>query len=232
MLFGLFSKKKRNGTLLNKKDGKLSVASINNQKSKGESCSLDLEDNMMRIFVRHESVCQHQPIRFERSTEGHRITLGKILSTLFNLSEQDVVSMGVCEYATLSHGNDNANTIIEIPNSIWNFDIWSCVLKNKDENGHYVNLPDCTTILMIKTATRNCIVAINGRGGGTTEKYLRMTIMLSAETSVGNLVSSNISTTTNVNRAYANSFILAYSEPSNGELLARYKAIEKCVLEK
>ncbi len=57
-------------------------------------------------------------------------------------------------------------------------------LKNKDENGHYVNLPDCTTILMIKTATRNCIVAINGRGGGTTETYVRMTIMLSAETSV------------------------------------------------
>lgn len=232
MLFGLFSKKKRNGTLLNKKDGKLSVASINNQKSKGESCSLDLEDNMMQIFVRHESICQHQPIRFERSTEGHRITLGKILSTLFNISEKEVVSMGVCEYATLSHGNDNANTTIEIPNFIWNFDVWSCVLKNKDENGHYVNLPDCTSILMIKTTTRNCIVVINGRGGGITEKYLRMTIMMPAETSVGNLVSSNISTATNVNRAYTNSFILAYSEPSNGELLARYKAIEKCVLEK
>lgn len=85
---------------------------------------------------------------------------------------------------------------------------------------------------MIKTTTRNCIVVINGRCGGTTEKYLRLTIMMPAKTSAGNLVSSNISTTTNVNRAYTNSFILAFSEPSNGELLTRYKAIEKCVLEK
>lgn len=234
MLFGLFSKKRKgkDNFLLDKKEESLSVAFINGQKQQGENCILDLEDNMMQIFVRHESVCQHQPIRFERSTEGHRITLGKILSTLFHISEQEVVSMGVCEYATLSHGNDNTNTTIEIPNVIWNFDVWSCVLKNKDEDGHYVNLPDCTTILMIKTTTRNCIVVINGRCGGTTEKYLRMTIMMPAETSVGNLVSSNISTTPNVNRAYTNSFILAYSEPSNGELLTRYKAIEKCVLEK
>lgn len=232
MLFGLFSKKKRNGTLLNKKDGKLSVASINNQKSKGESCSFDLEDDMMQIFVRHESICQHQPIRFERSTEKHRITLGEILSLLLNISVQEVLSMGVCEYVTWSHGKDNTNTTIEDPNSIWNFDVWSCVLKNKNEDGHYVNLPDNTTILMIKTTTRNCIVVINGRCGGTTEKYLRLTIMMPAKTSAGNLVSSNISTTTNVNRAYTNSFILAFSEPSNGELLTRYKAIEKCVLEK
>lgn len=232
MLFGLFSKKKRNGTLLNKKDGKLSVASINNQKSKRESCSFDLEDDMMQIFVRHESICQHQPIRFERSTEKHRITLGEILSLLLNISVQEVLSMGVCEYVTWSHGKDNTNTTIEDPNSIWNFDVWSCVLKNKNEDGHYVNLPDNTTILMIKTTTRNCIVVINGRCGGTTEKYLRLTIMMPAKTSAGNLVSSNISTTTNVNRAYTNSFILAFSEPSNGELLTRYKAIEKCVLEK
>lgn len=135
MLFGLFSKKKRNGTLLNKKDGKLSVASINNQKSKGESCSFDLEDDMMQIFVRHESICQHQPIRFERSTEKHRITLGEILSLLLNISVQEVLSMGVCEYVTWSHGKDNTNTTIEDPNSIWNFDVWSCVLKNKNEDG-------------------------------------------------------------------------------------------------
>lgn len=56
---------------------------------------------MMQIFVRHESICQHQPIRFERSTEKHRITLGEILSLLLNISVQEVLSM---EFVNMSHG--------------------------------------------------------------------------------------------------------------------------------
>lgn len=234
MLFGLFSKnrKRENSTHKEQKDETLFGDSINNKNVNGEGNFLDLDELMMQMFVRHESVYQHQSIRFERSTKENRITLGTILSKLFNMNEQDVISMGVCEYVTLSHGKNKNNTTINNQESIWNFDIWSCVLKNKNADGHYVNLPDNTTILMIKTNTRNCIVVINGRCGGTTEKYLRMTVMMPAETSRGNLVCSNISTTPNVNRSYVNSFMLAYSEQSNGELLAQYKMIEKRIGEK
>lgn len=229
MLFGLFSKK---NTHKEQKDETPSQDSTNDKSINGEVNFLDLEDMMMQIFVRHESVCQHQPIRFERSTKENRITLGTILSMLFNMNEQNVISMEVCEYATLSHGSDKNNITIKNQNSIWNFDIWSCVLKNKDADGHYVNLPDKTTILLIKTNIRNCIVVINGRCGGTTEKYLRMTVMMPAETSKGNIMCPNISTAPNVNRAYVNSFMLAYSEQNNGELLAQYKIIEKRIGEK
>ena len=80
---------------------------------------------MMQMFVRHESVCQHQPIRFERSTKENRITLGTILSMLFNMNEQNVISMEVCEYATLSHGSDKNIITIKNQKSIWNFVSWS-----------------------------------------------------------------------------------------------------------
>ena len=97
---------------------------------------LDFDLIEKKEFIHLESAYQNQEYVFRRATESNRLVLGEILEQVFNIEKSSILSMAVA-YRLGDFGNDITEKILEAPNDIWNFDMFSCILKNKTDEGHY-----------------------------------------------------------------------------------------------
>ena len=172
---------------------------------------------ILKQFMYNEATFRNQALKFRRSTDEDRIGLGEVLSRIFEMNEQDVTSMGISSFNALNP-NDVAYDVLTDKQAIWNFDVFSCVLKEKGESGHYKNASNYNSTLFLKTVNDNFVISIMGRGGAETEKYLRFSVMAMDD-------QYN-------NKAAAHSFLLAYSEPSDGSWLAKYDSIQESLFRK
>lgn len=188
---------------------------------------IDFDVMHKKVMVHLESAYRHQEIVFRRSTETNRITLGEILSGLFKIDSTSIESMALMYH--LEYVNENAidESILTDIDKIWNYDLFSCVLKNKTEDGHYTQGLFHETTLVVKCKEKNYILAITSLGGIDTLKYLRVTLM-SPDNSDGDDCAS---LKTN-NRPIVISFILSYNEMDNNPELDYFDKIERSICEK
>lgn len=182
----------------------------------------DFADSIiLKQFVYNESAFRFQPWKFRRATEDSRIGLGEVLSKVFDIDKSNVISMGISNYNLLS---DETHTVLTNKEAIWNFDLFACVLK-KQKDGHYIAPVFYSTSLFIKTTVGNYVVSLTGYSGDDTEKYLRCSVMAMDSNNNGVQYSTNLSSSKYASKTRVHSFILAYSEPSDGSSLAQYDKI-------
>ena len=175
--------------------------------------AFSLDTMILKQFVHNEAIYRNQAWKFRRSTNENRIVLGEILSQVFELKESDVISMGVSSYNIYSPDKPT-NEVLTDQKSIWNFDLFSCVLKHKDpETGYYSHQTEFCSTLFLKTSGGNIVLSLTGYSGAATEAYMRCSIMAMDDQSNG--------------KAEAQSFILAHSEASDGSLLTQYIRLEE-----
>lgn len=177
-------------------------------------------------FVYLESAYQNQEYVFRRSTESNRLVLGEILEKVFNLEESSILSMAVAcrlEYC----GNDTTENIVEVPNDIWNFDLFSCILKNKTEEGHYTKGMFHETTLIVKTKIRNYIFVLSSLGGSDVVTYMRVSLL-----SPDNSSEDDGASLKTQNAPMLLSFILSYSETESKSYFQSYFDVKKSAMEK
>ena len=89
---------------------------------------LDFDLIEKKEFIHLESAYQNQEYVFRRATESNRLVLGEILEQVFNIEKSSILSMAVA-YRLGDFGNDITEKILEAPNDIWNFDMFSCIIQ-------------------------------------------------------------------------------------------------------
>lgn len=187
---------------------------------------LDFDLIEKKEFIHLESAYQNQEYVFRRATESNRLVLGEILGQVFNVEESSVLSMAIA-YRLGDFGNDITEKIVEAPNEIWNFDMFSCILKNKTDEGHYTKGMFHETTLIVRTKIRNCIFILSSLGGPDTVKYMRVSLL-----SPDNSLDDDGASLRTHNAPTLLSFILSYSETENNSDFQTYFAVEKSVMEK
>lgn len=178
-------------------------------------------------LVHLESAYRHQEIVFRRATDNNRITLGEILTGLFKTERTSIESLAVMYRLGFMNDDKAEELIFNDQETIWNYDIFACILKNKTEDGHYTQGLFHETTLVVKCKENNYILAITSLGGIDTLKYLRVTLM-SPDNSDGDDCAS---LKTN-NRPIVISFILSYNEMDNNPELDYFDKIERSICEK
>ena len=88
-------------------------------------------------WVHLESAYRHQEIVFRRATETNRITLGEILTGLCKTESTSIESLAIMYRLGFMNDDKAEELIFNDLETIWNYDIFACILKNKDEDGHY-----------------------------------------------------------------------------------------------
>lgn len=182
----------------------------------------DMFDTMNKQeFLQHESAYRHQQILFRRATESNRIILGELLERLLQVDKSSIRSMAVTYRMEMT--NTIKEYIIGNPEDIWNFDLFSCILKRKDEEGvHYTMGIYHETILIIKLIDKVCIFVLTSLGGSNVEKYMRVSMLIP-----DNSAEDDGRTMRTQNAPIATSFILAYSEVDNNPEYELYCKVEK-----
>ena len=97
--------------------------------------------------------------------------------------------------------------VIKNPEEIQNFDLFSCVLKNKTDEGHYTKGIFHETTLIVKSKENNCILVLSSLGGPDTIKYMRVSVL-----SPDNSKEDDGTSLKTQNAPLIASFILSYSE--------------------
>lgn len=187
---------------------------------------LDFDLIEKKEFIHLESAYQNQEYVFRRATESNRLVLGEILEQVFNIEKSSILSMAVA-YRLGDFGNDITEKILEAPNDIWNFDMFSCILKNKTDEGHYTKGLFHETTLIVRTKIRSCIFILSSLGGPDTVKYMRVSLL-----SPDNSSSDDGASLKTQNAPMLLSFILSYSETENNSDFQTYYDVEKSVKEK
>ena len=116
----------------------------------------------MKEFIYYESAFQHQQIKFRRATESNRLRLGEILTYLFGdegIDEASVLSMAVTHRVANNPGVKTEN-IFDTPSSVWNFDVFDCVLKGKADDGHYKLVLFDENTLIVRTKIKTCVLVL------------------------------------------------------------------------
>lgn len=178
-----------------------------------------------KTFIYYESAYLHQEILVRRATENNRLTLGEVVSQLFNEDVSSVISLAIA-YRLSDFGNDVTETIIEDVNAVWNFDLFSCILKRKVDEHYSMGMYHETT-LILNCTTRRYIMTLTSLGGIDTIKYMRASLLVpdNKETDDGMSLKTE-------NAPLLISFILSYSEIEDNPEYVKYKRVEKDVKRK
>ena len=154
------------------------------EKNSEQSCQttpnkqyIDFDMLHNKELVHLESAYRHQEIVFRRATETNRITLGEILTGLFKTESTSIESLAIMYRLGFMNDDKAEELIFNDLETIWNYDIFACILKNKTEDGHYTNGLFHETTLVVKCKEKNYILAITSLGGIDTLKYLRVSLM-------------------------------------------------------
>lgn len=175
-----------------------------------------------KIFIYHESAYRHQGIIVRRATENNRLTLGEVLSQLFDENDTSVQSMAIA-YRLAEFGTDMSETIIENANEVWNYDLFSCILKRKID-GHFTKGMYHETTLVVNCTTNRYIMTLTSLGGIDTVKYMRATILVPDNKNTDDGMSLKTE-----NAPISFSFILSYSELDDNPEFSKYDQVEKDV---
>ena len=105
---------------------------------------LDFDLLEKKDFVHLESAYQNQEYVFRRATETNRLVLGELLEPILKVNKSSLLSMAVA-YRLGDFGDAVEENVIKSPEDIWNYDLFSCVLKNKTDEGHYTTARDLVT---------------------------------------------------------------------------------------
>ena len=201
---------------------------LNEEQAEDDKHYVDFDSLHKQALVHWESAYRHQEIVFRRATEGNRITLGEILLGLFKIEKSSIRSLAVMY--RLDYMNDKGldEKTINDSETIWNYDLFSCILKNKTEDGHFTQGLFHETTLVVKSEERNYILTITSLGGIDTLKYLRVTFM-SPDNSETDDCTTSFKTH---NKPIVISFILSCSEIEDNPELDYYEQIERSTREK
>lgn len=178
-----------------------------------------------KIFIYHESAYRHQNIIVRRATENNRLTLGEVLSQLFDEKHTSVKSMAIA-YRLAELGTDTSERIIENAKEVWNYDLFSCILKRKID-GHYTMGMFHETTLIINCTTNRYIMTLTSLGGIDTVKYMRATLLVPDNKNTDDGMSFKTE-----NAPISISFILSYSELDDNLEFTKYDQVEKDVIRK
>ena len=181
---------------------------------------LDFELLEKKEFVHLESAYQNQEVVFRRATETNRLVLGELLEPILKVNKSSLLSMAVA-YRLGDFGDAVKECVIKNPEDIWNYDLFSCVLKNKTDEGHYTNGTFHETTLIVKTKEKNCIFVLTSLGGLDTIKYMRVSVL-----SPDNSIEDDGMYLKTQNAPLISSFILSYSEIDNNPNCQIYSLIE------
>ena len=181
-------------------------------------------------FVHHESAYRNQAVKFRRATEYDRIVLGEVLQELFKedgIDETSVLSMALAY--RYGHGESpKEQQVWDNQFAIWNFDLFSCILKNRDTDEHYDDGEFHETTLIVNTTRRTIILTLTALlAGMDSVKYMRVTVM-----SPDNSDSDDSLTMKSKNLPQLFSFILSYSETEDDPAFERFDEIENSLLYK
>ena len=193
--------------------------------SEKESCNndnnnhLDIDLLEDKEYIYLESAYQNQEYVFRRATESNRIILGELLET-FRIGKSSLLSLAIAYRDALCENIVEERVIVN-PDEIWSYDLFSCILKNKTDDGHYTKGMLHETTLIVSTNGKNCILVLSSLGGPDTIKYMRVSVLIpdnSIEDDGGLLRTQNAPLIT--------SFILSYSELENNPKYQTYLSIE------
>ena len=187
--------------------------------------SLDLEIMTEKILIYNESAYRHQDIVLRRATEGNRLTLGEVLSEVANEEESSVISMAIA-HRNASNNEESSESIITDKSEIWNFDLFSGILKTKYEGHYTMGMPHETTVI-INCHSSRYIMTLISLGGIDTIKYIRATLLIPDNKDKDDGMSFKTG-----NAPVTISFILSYSESENSPELDKYDSVEKQVSQK
>ena len=180
---------------------------------------------MDKTFIRHESAYRHQEIVVRRATESNRLTLGEVLSQLFDEKITSVNSMAIA-YRLADFGEDVSETLIENVDEVWNYDLFSCILKNKVDD-HYTMGMFHETILIINCTTITYIMVLTSLGGIDTVKYMRATVLVPDSKNSDDGMSLKTE-----NAPISISFVLSYSELDENPEFTKYQKVDNDVKRK
>lgn len=184
--------------------------------------SFDYDLTTEKAFVHREAAFQHQhdALKFRRATEADRITLGEILVKLFDTDKESVISMAVMCRSTEPDAQKE-QSVINSPDSVWNFDVFSCILKNKTPEGHYVDESNFETSLVVNTKSKTYVFALTALPCGIkTVKYMRVSFL-----SPDNSATDDGRTMKTSNEPSVCSFILSYAETDSDCVFDRYAEV-------
>lgn len=184
---------------------------------------LDFELIQKKFFIRLESAYRHQEIVLRRATEVSRLCLGEFLFTFFNFKKTSIETLAVM-YREAEFGSSASEEMITDPDEIWSFDLFSTILKNKTDEGHYTHGMFHETTIVAQSETKNYILTMIGLGGTDTIKYMRVTLLVPDT----NFKDDSASLKTN-NAPISTSCILSYSEVENNPELLTYEIVENNV---
>lgn len=189
---------------------------------------LDFDLIQKKEFIYLESAYQNQELIFRRSTDSDRLTLGELIEGLMKIDKSSLELMAVIY--RMAEGNTTEETLLKDSDTIWNFDLFSCILKKKLD-GHYTMGMFHETTLVLKTTERNIILILTSLGGSLTMKYMRVSLMSpdnSADDDGHSFIGEN-SGFKSKNLPLITSLILSYSEFENDPDLQLYMQVQESV---
>ena len=189
---------------------------------------LDFDLIQKKEFIYLESAYQNQELIFRRSTDSDRLTLGELIEGLMKIDKSSLELMAVIYH--MSEGKTTEETLLKDSDTIWNFDLFSCILKKKLD-GHYTMGMFHETTLVLKTTERNIILILTSLGGSLTMKYMRVSLMSpdNSEEDDGHSFKGENSGFKSKNLPLIASFILSYSEIDNDPDLQVYLEVQESV---
>lgn len=190
--------------------------------TKGE---IDFDRINFKEFIYLESAYNHQEIIIRRSLESNRVKLGELLET-FKIHYDSILSMAIMQ--RLDEFNDTTEQKVFTDKSqIWNYDIFSTILKDKTDEGYYTHGMFYETTFVVQTNERNTIINFTSLGGNDNYKYMRATIL-----SPDNATMDDCYSLKTENSPFVISTILSNCEEINEKDVERYKEVEKNVEKK
>ncbi len=198
----------------------------NSAENKDNKHFAPIEEVILKGFIHEEATYQNQRIVIRRATELSRLTLGELLNQLFDTDRSSVLSMAVA-YREAGVDDSATENIVEDPDYIWDFDLFSCVLKRKNDEGHYTDGMLHETTLIVKTKERGLVLVLSSRGGTSRIKYMRVSVLAHENTPSYNTVDSSAQ-----NPSAVISFVLSYCEDENDPDFQIYSDVIKSLHEK
>ena len=200
---------------------------LQNEDGQDDEQFINFDTLHKQTMVWLESAYRHQYFVFRRSTQNDRIGLGEILNKLFKMQRSSVSSLAVM-FRSERSDDPLSETIIDTIDEIWNFDVFSCMLRHKTEDGYYTLGMTNEMVLVVKSSERNIILALNSLGGVDTVKYLRVTILSPDNSPIDDCHSfKDKEVFKTKNAPVAISFILSYNEVDKNPEFDYFDKVEK-----
>lgn len=187
---------------------------------------LDFDLIDKKNYIHLESAYKNQKYVFRRATESNRLVLGELLQPILKVNKSDLISMAIAYRLGISE-NTVEECVITNPEEIWNYDLFSCILKNKTNEGHYTHGMFHETTLIVNAIEQKCIFVLSSLGGTETIKYMRVSVL-----SPDNSKEDDGMHLKTQNAPLIISFILSYSEIDNNPEYQTYYLIEDSLKKK